>query len=122
RKLCWNVPFNGLAIAAGAITCDQILADPALKARADVLMKEVQAAAARAGHNIEDSFMEGQFTVTEKMGAYQPSSLIDYVEQRPVEVEAIWGEPLRRGEALGLPMPELAMLYRKIKEAVGCRS
>ncbi|NBB80243.1 MAG: 2-dehydropantoate 2-reductase [Verrucomicrobia bacterium] len=122
RKLCWNVPFNGLAIAAGAITCDQILADPALKARASVLMQEVQAAAAKAGHCIEDSFLEGQFAVTAKMGAYQPSSLIDYVEQRPVEVEAIWGEPLRRGEALGLPMPELAMLYREIKEAVERRS
>lgn len=118
RKLCWNVPFNGLAIAGGSITCDQILADPSLKARAYALMQEVQAAAAKAGHTIEDSFLEGQFTVTEKMGAYQPSSLIDFIEQRPVEVEAIWGEPLRRGRALGLPMSELAKLYREIEGAV----
>ena len=27
RKLCWNVPFNGLAIAGGGITTDLILAD-----------------------------------------------------------------------------------------------
>ena len=24
RKLCWNIPFNGLSIAGGAITCDRI--------------------------------------------------------------------------------------------------
>ena len=114
RKLCWNVPFNGLAITGGAITCDQILADASLSARARALMQEVQAAAARAGCVIEDSFLDGQFEVTEKMGAYQPSSLIDFVEKRPVEVEAIWGEPLRRGRALGLPVPELAALYDEL--------
>ena len=31
RKLCWNIPFNGLAIAAGGITTDLILADSKLK-------------------------------------------------------------------------------------------
>jgi len=118
RKLCWNVPFNGLAIAAGAITCDRILADPALKHRARRLMLEVQAAAAGYGHRIDDSFLQGQFDVTEKMGAYQPSSLIDFVQQRPVEVEAIWGEPLRRGRAAGVTMPELQQLYAAIQSAV----
>ncbi|PXA04762.1 hypothetical protein DDZ13_06220 [Coraliomargarita sinensis] len=118
RKLCWNVPFNGLSIAGGAITCDQILADPALKSRARRLMEEVRAAAASFGHEISDSFLDGQFTVTEKMGAYQPSSLIDFVEDRPVEVEAIWGEPLRRGIAAGLEMPELQRLHDSIVQAI----
>ncbi len=118
RKLCWNVPFNGLSIAGGAITCDRILADPVLRARAGALMEEVRAAAAAAGHPIEDSFLEGQFTVTEKMGAYQPSSLIDFVENRPVEVDAIWREPLERGRSLGVAMPELTQLLEAIETAV----
>ncbi|TVP81175.1 MAG: 2-dehydropantoate 2-reductase [Puniceicoccaceae bacterium] len=121
RKLCWNVPFNGLSIAGGAITCDQILADRGLKARARALMEEVRAAAAEAGHRIDDHFLEGQFEVTEKMGAYQPSSLIDFLGQRPVEVDTIWGEPLRRGQALGLAMPELSKLYAEIQAAVAAR-
>ena len=118
RKLCWNVPFNGLSIAGGAITCDRILGDPALKGRARHLMEELQAVAATFGHTIDESFLQGQFDVTEKMGAYQPSSLIDFVEKRPVEVEAIWGEPLRRGRAAGVGMPELERLYQTIKAAV----
>lgn len=111
RKLCWNVPFNGLSIVAGGITTDRILADPALTQRTRVLMEELRAAAALADHRISDKFIEGQFSVTEKMGAYKPSSLIDYLNQKPVELESIWGEPLRRGQALGAKMPELAKLY-----------
>lgn len=115
RKLCWNVPFNGLSIAAGGVTTDKILADPKLLHRARTLMEEVRAAAALAGHDISERFIAGQFTVTENMGAYKPSSLIDYVGQRPVELESIWGEPLRRGQALGAEMPELTKLYGELK-------
>lgn len=118
RKLCWNVPFNGLSIAAGGITTDLILADPELVARARRLMEELRVAAAIAGYEIADSFIQGQFDVTEKMGAYQPSSLIDYQAGRVVEVESIWGEPLRRGQSLGADMPELAALYEAIKAFV----
>ena len=49
------------------------------------------------------------------MGAYKPSSLIDWELGRPVEVEAIWGEPLRQGIAAGAAMPRLEMLYRLLR-------
>lgn len=115
RKLCWNVPFNGLSIAGGGITTDKILEDPELTRRARALMEEVRAAAKIAGHTISDKFIEGQFSLTEKMGPYKPSSLIDYLAKNPVELESIWGEPLRRGQALGADMPELAKLYEELK-------
>lgn len=122
RKLCWNVPFNGLAIAGGGITCEEILADAGLRARARALTDEICSAAGRAGHGIEDRFLEGQFAVSEKMGAYRPSSLIDFFEQRPVEVDAIWGEALRRGQELGVEMPELKKLHAEIQAAVAART
>ena len=115
KKLCWNIPFNGLAIAAGGLTTDLIVADPALKARARRLMEEVRSAAALRGHVISDQHIQTQFDVTEGMGAYRPSSLIDYQEGREVEVQGIWGEPLRRGLAAGASMPELAQLQREIE-------
>jgi len=115
KKLCWNIPFNGLAIAAGGLTTDLIVADPALKSRARRLMEEVRSAAALRGHVISDQHIQTQFDVTEGMGAYRPSSLIDYQEGREVEVQGIWGEPLRRGLAAGASMPELAQLQREIE-------
>jgi 2-dehydropantoate 2-reductase len=50
------------------------------------------------------------------MGAYQPSSLIDFLAGREVEVEAIWGEPLRRARAIGIEMPRLESLYQRLLE------
>ena len=110
RKLCWNIPFNGLSIAAGGITTDLILADKKLKRRAWDLMREVQASARSHGVSIENGFLHRQFELTEPMGPYKPSSLIDYLAGKPVEVDAIWGEPLRRGLSKKVPMPETEQL------------
>jgi len=121
KKLCWNIPFNGLSIAAGSITTDLILADPALNERAYLLMKEVQAAADARGHGFEDSHIKRQYVVTVGMGPYRPSSLIDFVEGRDVEVAGIWGEPLRRGQAAGVKMPETEKLVAEIKARIAAR-
>lgn len=55
------------------------------------------------------------------MGPYQPSSLVDFLAGREVEVESIWGEPLRRSQAKGIDTPELKRLYREICEATEAR-
>lgn len=114
RKLCWNVPFNGLSIIGGGITTDLILNDKELRMRALQLMIEIQHGAQAHGITIEDSFIEKQFSLTELMGPYKPSSLIDFQEGKAVEVEAIWGEPIRRGLAKGIAMPELTKLYDEL--------
>jgi 2-dehydropantoate 2-reductase len=121
KKLCWNIPFNGLAIAAGSITTDLILADPALKERATLLMKEVQAAASARGHGFDDSHIKRQFVATAGMGPYRPSSLVDFMEGRDVELQGIWGEPLRRGLAAGVKMPETEKLVAEIKARLSAR-
>jgi 2-dehydropantoate 2-reductase len=112
RKLLWNIPFNGLAIAAGGATVADVLADDGLRASARALMSEALDAARRLGHEIPESFADFQIERSASMGAYRPSSLIDWQLGRAVEVEAIWGEPLRQGVAAGAAMPRLELLYR----------
>ena len=121
RKLCWNVPFNGLAIAGGGITTDLILADQDLTRRARALMLEVQKGAAAYGIEIEDAFIDRQFELTEPMGAYKPSSLLDYLKGKPVELNAIWGEALKRGQSKGVNMPELNLLLTQLEERVSSK-
>jgi len=115
QKLIWNVPFNGLAVARGGITTDRLLADPAIAAEVRPLMDEVAAAARSFGYDIPETFIQAQVDVTPTMGAYRPSSLVDFLAGGEVEVEAIWGEPLRRAQAAGLAMPRLATLYAELK-------
>ena len=116
RKLVWNVPFNGLTIAAGGVPTDRILASPELEREARALIDEIIGAAARFGYVITASFVDAQIEHTRRMGAYAPSSLIDYLAGREVEVEAIWGEPLRRAQAAGAAMPHLEKLYARLKQ------
>ena len=118
HKLVWNIPFNGLAIAGGGIATDRICADPTLAERVRVLMKEVQQAAGLLGYAITDDFLDQQFKVTPPMGAYKPSSLVDFLAGREVEIESIWGEPLRRAQAAGAHVPELANLFEELRRAV----
>ncbi len=115
RKLVWNVPFNGLSVAHN-LTTDHICADPKLAAEVRELMREVQHAAAAFGYLIPQDFLEQQFSVTPPMGAYRPSSLVDFRAGREVEVEAIWGEPLRRARAKGVAVPRLAELYEVLRQ------
>lgn len=121
KKLCWNIPFNGLSIAAGGLTTDRILADRKLRDRALSLMLEVSAAAAACGFPFDRRHVDWQFQVTEGMGPYRPSSLIDYLEGRDVELEGIWEEPWRRGSAAGVRMPELTRLREELRERVAAR-
>jgi 2-dehydropantoate 2-reductase len=122
RKLVWNIPFNGLCIAGGGITVDTILADPPLLELTRNLMNDVREGARVCGVTIPASFVGEQIAKTEVMGAYRPSSLVDFEQGRPVEVEAIWGEPLRRATHRGARLPYLSTLYallRSITERKG---
>ncbi|MFA6962744.1 MAG: 2-dehydropantoate 2-reductase [Opitutaceae bacterium] len=115
RKLVWNVPFNGLAVAGGGITTDVVLQSPEMEAEVWALMREVQAAAAAYGVMIPEDFVVDQVERTRPMGSYKPSTMIDYVAGKPLEVEPIWGEPLRRAQAKGVSTPRLAALYARLK-------
>ena len=115
RKLLWNIPFNGLAIAGGGVTTDKILGDPKLAAQVRPLMDETADAGRHFGYDVPEKFIQKQIDVTPPMGAYAPSSLVDFLADREVEVEAIWGEPLRRAQAAGLAMPRLAGLYAQLR-------
>lgn len=115
RKLVWNIPFNGLGVAARAHAAD-VLADAGLRQLTRDLMTEVIAIANRLGCTIPADFSDRQIERTEPMGAYRSSSQIDYENGRAVEVEAIWGEPYRQAQRAAVAAPRLEMLYFLLKK------
>ena len=62
-------------------------------------MDEVIAAANKCGFPCPTADALEQMKRTETMGAYKPSTLIDFEAGKPLEIEAIWGEPFRRAAA-----------------------
>ena len=121
RKLVWNIPFNGLCITEGGVDTGRLLAQPNGESRVRELMLEVSQAASGLGMKIEREFVEFQIERTFPMKDYRPSSMIDFVNGDPVEVDAIWSEPLRRARAAGVETPRLAELEAAIREVVAAR-
>jgi 2-dehydropantoate 2-reductase len=120
RKLVWNIPFNGLGIAAAANVA-QVLNDGHLHAAARSLMAEVVQSAGKLGYAIRPDFIDFQIERSWPMGEYRSSSQIDYEAGREVEVESIWGEPLRQARAAGAETPRLELLYALLRRLVAKR-
>lgn len=114
KKLVWNIPFNGLSVAEGGVPVDRLLADPRTQDEVRALMEETVAIATALGHAIDPGLVEFHLERTYRMGAYQPSTMVDYLAGRELEIDAIWGEPLRRARAAGVPAPHLERLHKRL--------
>lgn len=122
EKLCWNIPFSGLCVAGGGITTDKILADHDLNLSAHILMQEVidagnadLAAHGESSRIDKAGMVERMFKMTCTMSDYRPSTMIDFVEGRAMEIEAIFNEPLKRARALKVDVPQLSLLTAVLK-------
>jgi 2-dehydropantoate 2-reductase len=123
-KLCWNIPFNGLSVAAGGIGTEAITGDPPLRALAERAMREVVAAGnadlAAAGSDARldpGEVVTRMFQLTDTMGDYHTSMVLDFAAGRPLEVETILGAPSRRAAELGVDAPVMAALYAIVRAA-----
>ena len=118
RKLVWNIPFNGLCITEGGITTRDLLAQDGGEERVRAIMAEVVSIAGALGYEIPAEFIDDQIEITGPMGAYRPSSMIDFMEGREVELESIWGEPMRRAKVAGVETPLTDTLYEDLLRTV----
>jgi 2-dehydropantoate 2-reductase len=135
EKLLWNVPFNGLGVASAAgyeavlnghvstdrprsqcLTTDKLLADPKWEQLVRELMLELVAAANALQLDIVPALAEKQIARTRTMGAYKPSTLIDFERHQPLELESLFCEPLRQAVRAGVAMPRLSALCQVLKE------
>ncbi len=114
KKLVWNVPFNGLSVTRNQLT-DELIRDPECRALCERLMREVAAAATAVARPIENAFIEKMIADTERMAPYAPSMKLDFDRGAPMEIEAIYGAPLRAAAAAGVDMPETRKLREQLK-------
>lgn len=138
RKLVWNIPFNGLGTLGaegivrlleepfrpvptrdGIVPTDQLLAEPRWRELVRDLMLEVLAVARSGGHDLPDSWADSELARTRVMGSYKPSTTVDFELGRPLELEAIFGEPFRQAQASGVPIPWFTRLIQGLRVRAG---
>ena len=110
----WNIPYNGLSVVLDANTAE-LVAAPDTRQLVEQIMSEVVADARACGANVGDEIVPKMLQDTEQMTPYRTSMKIDYDERRPMEVEAIFGNPLRAAQQTGAVSPLIGMLYRQLK-------
>jgi 2-dehydropantoate 2-reductase len=124
----WNIPFNGLGVAACAgakpwsetgslpnrpgpvVTADLLLADPTWLGLVRELMEETRQVALALGLQIEAGYVEHEVERTKAMGAYRASTLIDFEQGRPLEIDSLFALPLAEARRLGVSTPRLSRL------------
>ena len=97
QKLVWNIPYNGLSVVLDATT-DELMTNPQARRLVEQIMWEVVADATACGAALPDDVVPTMLSYTDKMIPYRTSMKIDYDERHPIEVEAIFGNPLRAAE------------------------
>jgi 2-dehydropantoate 2-reductase len=102
-----------LTVIHGVLT-SQLLEDPGIRRLCRKLMQEVADAASACARPIEEAFLDQMMSDTEKMKPYAPSMKLDFDRGKPMEIESIYGCPLRLAEAAGVAMPETGKLYRQL--------
>jgi len=136
EKLVWNIPFNGLGVAGamgiGCMTGDSqppdhfervpmttkdLLDSEEWSALVKELMMEIIGIARAHGHSIKDSLADKMMRNTREMGAYKASTTLDFEKSIPMELEAIFLEPLRRAREIQFPCPILERLCKVLDHA-----
>jgi 2-dehydropantoate 2-reductase len=113
KKLAWNIPFNGLSVILQEET-NHLVGDESLRPLVRTIMDEVARAAAADDRTIDDAFLSTMINQTQKMKPYRTSMRVDYDAGRPLEVEAIFGAPLRFARERKIPMPVVESMYREL--------
>ena len=133
EKLVWNIPFNGLGVAASAgpnalesgkipevlghaWTTDRLLADTGWEERIRELMREIINIAAAKNIGLKPELADRMINNTRSMGAYRPSTVIDFEQGRPFELESMFLEPLRQARAASVSVPRLEALCIVLKK------
>lgn len=112
EKLVWNIPFNGLC-ALLMKPVDWLLHQDASRRLIVDMMLEVIAGGNSQGlmKDIPVFLAENLVSSSETLGPYKPSMLIDRIEGRPLELEAIFGIPLTVARREGIQMPRVETLF-----------
>jgi len=122
-KNVWNLPFNGISVAMNGITIDVVVNDPGLRRLADIVMNETIAIAntdlANSGydssHFLGDAEKKTMMDLSDAMGPYKTSTMLDLTNRRPMEVQYLFRKPLERAERLGVSSPHLQTLVYQIE-------
>lgn len=114
QKLVWNVPYNGLSVLLSAGT-RALMGNAESRALIQSLMREVVEGALACGSAMPENYAAELLTATDHMPDYWPSMYHDFIQRRPMELQAIYTAPLAAARRSGCELPRM----RALSQALG---
>lgn len=119
RKVLWNAAYSSLCTVSRS-SMKELLAQPnielvntAIKGIMDEIVLVARASGVHTGSLLEDEATD--ILRRTKPTDFKPSMLVDLEANRPIEVEVILGEIVRKAAEFGVPVPRLQTLYASLK-------
>ncbi len=111
-KCLWNAAFNPLSVLSDGLSTKEILTSQEKLIR--TIMQEVCSIADACGHPLPKDSIDNNIQNTYAMPNYKTSMLLDYQNQKPMEVEAILGNTIKAAQKNNVSCPTLDTLYALI--------
>ncbi|MFM8185752.1 MAG: ketopantoate reductase family protein [Alphaproteobacteria bacterium] len=111
KKLIWNGAFNPLSVVLGNKTTEQIVNNELALNLAQNIMEEIYFLAKEDECELPADIIEKNILATKKMKPYKTSMLLDFEAQRPLEIDAILGNPIKFAQSKSLNVPILSTIY-----------
>lgn len=115
RKLVYNASFNSTAAVLRIDTARMRMSEHMIDDLIRPIMLEIMAAARANGVELPPELPDVLIRCDPTDTAFKPSMCQDIEKGNFIEFENIVGEPLREGEAKGVPMPTLRTMYGLLK-------
>lgn len=119
RKLCWNTPFNPLAVITGK-NSEEMGNNEEITEIARKVMKEMAKLAEAIGLPLNLD-IEKHIDIAKTAGSHKPSMLQDYEQGKRIEIEAIIGSVCEIGQTLGVDMPFTESIHEILRRKISIR-
>jgi 2-dehydropantoate 2-reductase len=115
EKLFWNIAFNTLSVLGNQATTDELIQSPYTEELAKLLMFDIYKIAQHEKNAPNKKIVQDMIERTRKMKPYKTSMLIDFENKKPMEIDAIVGEPLNLAKKYKIDTPYLKFCYNLLK-------
>lgn len=116
KKLAGNIPISGLAVVLNAYTQELIQNKISFSLICDIT-KEVINAAEKSGAKLTQDFYQSRLDVLKNLSTLEKnysSMKEDFNAKRPLELHAIYHNPIMMAKKNKIEMPHTAMLYQQL--------
>lgn len=114
RKLVWNIPYNGMTVVLNTTT-DKLMQNPASRQLVYDIMLEVLQGADACGAHISQDFADRMMDMTDAMKPYNPSMKLDYDNNRPMEIEYMYSNPIKAAAKCGVELKKIKVLEQQLR-------